>query len=226
MKFRSTLVTAFILAAATAASAQGMLTAPQFFEKVSATYAGIKDYEAQVTVKAGKSTMSGTVIYKSPTWLRMDFTQPAEQTILYNGENLIIYVPELRATLSQQTSPTGGASAATGEGLKMLGRKYSVRYESASPGAALPLPGSESESAIRLVFERNSTAEGFRTITLYINPSTLLIRRMEGVTIAGDLIVYDFLGIKLNQGLADTRFLYDAPASANVYSNFLFGTDE
>jgi hypothetical protein len=48
---------------------------------------------------------------------------------------------------------------------------------------------------------------------------------MEGTTLAGDLIMYDFTGIKLDQGVPDTRFIYDSPASANMYNNFLFSSD-
>jgi outer membrane lipoprotein-sorting protein len=48
---------------------------------------------------------------------------------------------------------------------------------------------------------------------------------MEGITLAGDTIVYSFSGFRLNQGIPDTRFIYDSPASANVYNNFLFSTD-
>lgn len=226
MKIRTPLAIALALAFTTLAAAQELLTVDQFFKQVSARYAGIKDYEAQVTVKAGKSVMSGTVIFKAPTLMRMDFSQPVGQTILYNGDNLIVYVPELRATLSQQTSPTSGASAVSGEGLKILARSYTVSYESPKGLVAVPLPGSETEMVVRLVLTRNTVAEGFRTITLSIDPERKLIRRMEGVTLAGDTIVYDFTGIKLDQGIADTRFLYDAPASANVYNNFLFETDK
>jgi outer membrane lipoprotein-sorting protein len=48
---------------------------------------------------------------------------------------------------------------------------------------------------------------------------------MEGVTLAGDLITYDYKNTRVNQGINDTRFLYDSPASANTYNNFLFSTE-
>jgi len=204
-------------------AAQDILTADQFFKNVSAKYATIKDYEASVVVVAGKQTMSGTVIYKAPTLMRMDFTEPASQVIVYDGQSLVIYVPELRAILSQQTGSTSAASAATGEGLRMLGRNYSITFETGP--TPTPLPGAESEQVIRLVLSRLTVAEGFRTLKLSINPEKLLIRRLEGVTLAGDTISYDFTRIKLDQGVPDTRFIYDSPASANMYNNFLFSTD-
>lgn len=216
---------ALVAAIATApAAAQDILTADKFFKDVSAKYSAIKDYEASVSVMAGKQAMAGTVIYKAPTLMRMDFSQPASQVIVYDGQSLVIYVPEYRAVLSQQTGGTSSAAvAATGEGLRMLGRNYSISFETVP--TPVPLPGAESESVVRLVLSRLTVAEGFRTITLSVNPETLLIRRMEGITLAGDPISYDFTGIKLDQGIPATRFIYDSPASANVYNNFLFTSD-
>ncbi|MBN2875716.1 MAG: outer membrane lipoprotein carrier protein LolA [Spirochaetales bacterium] len=217
-------MTAFV---AFPAAAQDILTADTFFKQVSARYSTITDYEASVAVSAGSQKMAGTVIYKAPSFMRMDFTEPASQVIVYDGQNLVVYVPEFRAILSQQTGSTTAAAAATGEGLRMLGRNYSVTFETGP--TPTPLPGTEEsaapESVIRLVLSRLTVAEGFRTITLSIEPESLLIRRMDGVTLAGDLISYDFTSIRLDQGIPDTRFIYDSPASANVYNNFLFSSD-
>jgi len=215
-----------ILAAALAAApamAQDILTADKFFKDVSARYSAIKDYEALVAVVAGKQTMSGTVIYKAPSLMRMDFTEPASQVIVYDGQSLVVYVPEFRAVLSQQTGTANPAAAATGEGLRMLGRNYSVAFETGP--TPVPLPGAEAESVVRLILSRLTVAEGFRTITLSIDPTRLLIRRMEGITLAGDLISYDFSKIILDQNIPATKFIYDSPASANMYNNFLFSSD-
>lgn len=207
----------------TPVAAQEILTADAFFKSVSANYSAIQDYEATVTVTTDKQTMKGGVIYKAPTLLRMDFSDPASQVIVYDGQSLVVYIPELRAVLTQQTSATSPAAAATGEGLRMLGRNYSIAYE--TDPTPVPLPDAESESVVRLVLSRLTVAEGFRTITLSIDPEALLIRRMDGVTLAGDAIRYDFEGIRLNQGIPPTRFVYDSPASANQYNNFLFSSD-
>jgi outer membrane lipoprotein-sorting protein len=55
-----------------------------------------------------------------------------------------------------------------------------------------------------------------------VAPDTYLIRRIEGRTIAETLVRFDFLDVKINQGIPEQRFLYDSPASANLYNNFLF----
>ena len=75
---------------------------------------------------------------------------------------------------------------------------------------------------VKLRLTRRLASEGFRELILSINPETLLIRRIEGTTLAGALVRFDFLNIRTNLGIPELRFVYDSPASANMYNNFLF----
>ncbi len=215
-------VAAAALSCAFPVAAQEMLTADQFFRQISERYAAIKDYQADLAVKAGKNEMAGSVIFKSPNLMRMDFSKPASQVMVYNGSNFLIYVPGYNAILVQETSggTASAAAVASGEGLRMMGRNYIVGYEKGP--VAENLPGSESEKVVRLILTRRTVAEGFRTITLSIDPTRKLIRRMEGISHGGDLVIFDFTNIRLDAGIADTKFIYDAPASANTFNNFLF----
>jgi outer membrane lipoprotein-sorting protein len=220
----------FLLAAAifaaTPAPAQEIVTAAQYFGQVADRYSQISDYEGKITISTGKDTMKGDIIFKTPSLLRVDFTSPPDQVIAFDGQTLTVYIPGYNAILSQAAADkpgAGTATMATREGLRMLKRNYTVAFET-SP-APQPLEGAAGESAVRLVLGRSSAAEGFRTIKLYITPDSLLIRRIEGWTIAGDKLTFDFIGIKTNVGIPATRFVYDSPASANVYNNFLFKSE-
>ncbi|NLJ44988.1 MAG: outer membrane lipoprotein carrier protein LolA [Treponema sp.] len=204
---------------------QDIVTAEQYFAEVSERYAQIADYEARISIRTQKTTMLGTVWYKAPKLLRIDFTQPADQVICFNGENLVVYVPEYRAVLSQSvsTSGSGGAGLATADGLRTLRRNYTVAYEK-SPGP-VPLEDGSPEMVVNLLLNRRTVAEGFRTIVLSVNPDSRMIRRISGVTVSNESFTFDFSGIRTNQGIPETRFVYDSPASANVYNNFLFKTE-
>lgn len=210
------------------ASAEDILTADQYFSQISDHYAEIRDYEAHITITAGKNPqMSGILAYKSPNLLRIDFIQPPDQVISYNGDQLQVYIPSLHAILSQSAAPKSGATGATlasKEGLKIMRRNYSAAYET-GPNAT-PLDENSMEFVVRLDLTRKNVSEGFKTIKLCIDPATKLIRRIEGWTLSNDYFVFDFTAIKTNQNIPDTRFEYDSPASANVYNNFLFGTDQ
>jgi len=206
--------------------AQEIVTAAQYFAKVADRYSQIVDYEGKITISTTKDTMRGDIMFKTPSLLRVDFTSPPDQVIAFDGKTLTVYIPGYNAILSQSAADKPGAGStalATREGLKMLRRNYTVAFET-SP-APQPLEGATGEQAVRLALVRSSAAEGFKTIKLYITPDSLLIRRIEGWTISGEKLTFDFVGIKTNVGLPASRFVYDSPASANVYNNFLFKSE-
>ncbi len=203
---------------------QDIVTAEQFFGKVSDKYAGIVDYEATIGISNANQPMTGKLYFKSPSLLRIDFSQPPEQVIVFDGERLVVYIPQYRAVLQQETGSAGlgagAASLASREGLTMMKRNYTIAWETSSQATALEqAPG---EMAYRLLLTRKTVSEGFKTIRISISEPSLLIRRIEGWTVANDRIAFDFTSVKLNQNIPAARFLYDAPASANVYNNFLF----
>lgn len=203
---------------------QDIVTAEQFFGKVSDKYTGIDDYEATINISNASQPMTGKLYFKSPSLLRIDFSQPAEQVIVFDGERLVVYIPQYRAVLQQETGNAGlgagAASLASREGLAMMKRNYTIAWETSPQATALEqAPG---EMAYRLLLTRKTVSEGFKTIRVSISEPSLLIRRIEGWTVANDKIAFDFTSVKLNQNIPAARFLYDAPASANVYNNFLF----
>lgn len=218
----ASLMAAMLLVAAAGSDAQDMLTADLFFARVSLKYAAIDDYEGTIAINTGSEKMIGKLSFKSPSLLRIDFSNPAEQVILFDGARLVVYIPQYRAILQQEAGSTGAGAAALAsrEGLAMMKRSYTMAWEQ-SP-APVPLDPGSSEMVMRLVLNRRSASEGFRTLKVSVLADSNLIRRIEGWTLANERIVFDFTGIRTNQNIPNSRFLYDAPASANVYNNFLF----
>jgi len=207
---------------------QEIITAERYLEIVSEYYGAIRDYEADITMRSGNSDMVGNVSHLSPSFLRIDFSRPSGQVIVFNGELLTIYLPEFRAVLSQninqsRRSAAAGASLASAQGLVLLRRNYVPSYDTGP--APVPLDSNSRERVVKLRLTRRSVSEGFREIVLSINPDTRLIRRIEGRTIADSEVRFDFTNIRINQGIPEQRFIYDPPPSAGVYNNFLFRDD-
>jgi len=205
--------------------AQEIITAEKYLETVSENYITVKDYEASVVIRSGSTEMMGNLSFLDPYFLRIDFTKPSEQVLVFNGELLTVYLPELRAVLNQTVAPvrpTGavGASMASSQGLQLLRRGYVPAFVTGPE--PMPLEERSHEMVVMLRLTRRLTSEGFREIILSIDPETLLIRRIEGRTIAEVLVRFDFTNVKTNLGIPEQRFVYDSPASANLYNNFLF----
>lgn len=191
---------------------------------VSDHYSSIRDYEAHLVIRSGSSEMTGNLSYLSPAFLRIDFIRPADQVIVFNGELLTVYLPEYRAVLNQAITPSrrpaSGASLASAEGLSLLRRNYLPSFVTGPDPVALE--GSPQEEVVKLRLARRNISEGFREIILSVNPHSWMIRRIEGRTIADGQVQFDFSNIRTNQGIPEMRFIYDSPASAYMYNNFLF----
>ena len=203
--------------------AQNITTASAYFKTVSEYYGTIKDYEVDFEIKIEKKETAGKLSFKAPSLLRMDYTNPEEQVICFNGDVLTIYLPDAPAVLQQQVSPdntNNTASLTTPQGLSLMSRYYTVAYETGQN--AEPLDEESDEMVVKLILTRKSASEAFRYIKIAINDETKLIRRIEAVTTKGEEFVFNFYDYVLNQNLSEQRFVYDAPSSANNYNNFLF----
>jgi outer membrane lipoprotein-sorting protein len=202
-------------------SAQEIVTAERYLALVSERYSGIQDYEARIAIRSGSTDLVGTVSHLEPSLLRIDFTRPANQVIMFNGQSLTIYLPEYRAVMTQDVSGgMSGASLASAQGLSQLRKNYVSAYVTGPDPQALE--SGSAEQVVKLRLTRRSNSENFREIILCIDPQSRLIRRIEGRTTTDTLVRFDFTDIKVNQGFSDQRFVYDAPATANMYNNFLF----
>ena len=204
--------------------AQNITTASAYFKTISEYYGTIKDYEVDFEIKIEKTESAGKLSFKAPNLVRMDYTNPEEQVICFNGDILTIYIKEpAEAVLQQQVTPdstNNTASLTTPQGLSLMSRYYTVAYETGQNPE--PLEDGSDEMVVKLILTRKSASEAFRYIKLAINDETKLIRRIEAVTPKGEEFVFNFFDYVLNQNLSEQRFVYDAPSSANNYNNFLF----
>ena len=208
---------------ATAQSAD-MVSAEKFFGNLSASYGAVKDYEANLTITQGKAASRGRISYKSPLYLFIHFDDPANQVICFDGEKLTVYLPTAQVVLQQRykkKSPGQIEAMATSQGLSLLQRNYSIAYLIGP--AAVPLEDGSREMVVKLkLVARGATSYS----QLIISVKDSLIRRVEGTQPGGEKVVMDFANIRTNQGVPDSRFVYDAPPYANVIQDWLFDPEQ
>ena len=194
--------------------AQNITTASAYFKTISEYYGTIKDYEVDFEIKIEKTESAGKLSFKAPNLVRMDYTNPPEQVICFNGDILTIYIKEpAEAVLQQQVTTdntNNAATLSTPQGLSLMSRYYTVAYETGQNPE--PLEEGSDEMVVKLILTRKSASEAFRYIKLAINNDTKLIRRIEAVTPKGEEFVFNFFDYALNQNLSEQRFVYDAPS--------------
>lgn len=201
--------------------AQNITTASAFFSKMSEEYAKISDYTASIKITQGGSTSIGAVKFKLPEMLRIDFSVPAEQTIVFTGTELTIFVPSNRTVLSQTVDGGGIASSnlSSQSGLNLIKRSYTIAYETGPD--PISLETGSSEKVVALLLNRRNASETFRKIRLLVSPDTKLIRRVEAWPVSGNKITFDYTDYKINGGIPDTAFMYTPPTGERI-NNFLY----
>jgi len=224
---QSLLILLFLFCLIFSVFSQEIITADRYLESVSERYAGIRDYEARVIIRSDTTDMIGNLSFLDPFFLRIDFIDPAEQVLVFNGELLTVYIPRLRAVLNQavtpvrrSSTPAGGVGMASAQGLQLLRRGYVPTFVTGPEPVALD--ERSPELVVKLRLTRRLASENFREIILNISPQTGLIRRIEGRTLANALVRFDFTDIRTNVGIPEQRFIYDSPPTANMHNNFLF----
>jgi len=205
------------------ADSQAILTPAQYFAKVSEKFSQIQDYQAQIRIAMEEHELewSGSLIYKKPDKLRIDYEEPAEQVLVYDGEILIFYRPEYSTVFEQQISGQSSGTTAllpSGQELSLLRQNYSVAYLIGPEPA--PLDEESEEMVVWLKFRANTTAEGFRELEIAIGEDGFYRRVLAKAL--NQTWEIDFTKVILNPGIPDQRFFYKYPANANVYPDFLF----
>jgi len=218
---------------ATGASAQTpsekIVTAADFFAKVSAHYGTVKDYEANLTIlrgAKGESVQKGKIYVKYPVFLRIDFSSPAGQVMVSDGEKLTIAIPSPKTILVQRfgkKSSSTIAQMAGAQALSYLQQDYLIAFESTP--TYVPLEEGSKETVMKLLLKGANQAATYRQILLSVDKD-FMIRRMECINNGNDKLTLDFQNIKTNQNIPDQRFDYDGPPDAAVINNFLYESDQ
>lgn len=201
-----------------------MVSADQFFAKVSTEYGKAKDYEAIVTITQGKSVSHGKLWYKSPMYLRIDFDTPAKQVLNFNGERLTVFLPTEEVTLEQwykKKSPSHVEALVSSQGLALWQQNYSMAYLSGP--ALVPLEEGAKELVTKLKLTSRA-ATGYSMMIVSVKDN--LVRRVEGTQSNGEKVVMDFTNIRTNQEVPVTRFDYDGPPDASVIKDWLFDSEQ
>ncbi len=203
-------------------------TAESYFDRLSDFYGTIRDYQGQIVITRGDTVQTADIFYKSPNLLRLEFTDDDSRGIIMNtdGETLLLHLPEHSVTFSQtlkKHSDTAVANMAGSQGLHLLQQNYKIGYKTGPDRE--PLEADSEEMVVKLRLEWLSSTEGFRELEIAVGENQV-IRRITATTTKYETIRFDFLNLRINEDIPDTKFYYKSPPVGNDIENFLFEPEE
>jgi len=209
-----------------------LVSAKDLLQKLSILFkTNVKDFEADVKWIQDKDTQKGTLFFKNPQKLRINFTDPSKQVICSNGYMLWVYIDYLNLILKQEILSKDKTKSDDGKtqtvinpilinpvGYDRFLTDYAIEYNEIK--TQVDYKDGSKVYQFKL-FRWRSSKSGFNSILLTVSANDGLVRRVEGVTTAYRRVVLEIDNIKLNKNIGDLVFNYEPPAHANTVDNFI-----
>ena len=198
---------AAVLAALSAAAPLAAQSADSTLDRAVAAYATVKtarivfDQTIDNPLTGTSVASSGELQQRRPSRFEVKFMEPAGDRIVSDGKWVWVYLPStnpgqvIRAKLGDATA---GAPDFAAQFLEAPRKSYVV-----TGGAAATIDGSATHS---VVLKPKSTSSPFARVTLWVNDSDALLRRVETVDESG-----------VTRRITVTRFSRNAPVDASAF---------
>ncbi len=187
---------------------------------VKKKFAGITTYKARFVMRiidGNKNKLSsGTVYYKQAGKVNFSFNNPNGDRIISNGSKMWVYIRRLNAVGVQTLNSNQSNIYNSGnyEGLVRLFRRYHYRFDKAEqPRYVL------GASHYVLALDEKVDSGGFSNITLYIDATEKLIKKMVAVSRSGRRVELEFKNIQLGVELPNRLFTYKVEGNIKIVEN-------
>ena len=193
------------------------ITVNDIVKQIKKAFSDVDSYQASfvmISDRIGKrQTQSGTIWYKSPHYLRVDFDSPYGQRIVSDGNQVWIYIPSLNIVAEQDLNSGTLFSVGTGPGLNRLFSKYHYRFDGKEQ------PREESNNRYYVLFlKQKETRSGFRTLKLWVNEQ-YFITKAYGETASGKNITLEIKNVTTKVDVKKGFFKFDPPSNARIIKN-------
>jgi outer membrane lipoprotein-sorting protein len=185
-------------------------SADELLARVSKRYEALEDFQAGVVVTTsspslGETSSSAGVLYaRQPNLVRVEFSSPTEQTVLFDGRYMYSYAPGSPQVLRYASA---GISylANMPLALEYLSSDYDIELAAETGGRTYEL---------RL--EAKTEPTPFPEIRLWVDRERLVAARVDFYDAAGNCTSYRFSGYKFNPGLPANTFTFQLPPGAEI----------
>jgi len=178
--------------------------------RLKSTYSDIKDLTADFTQKSiiigfGEKVYKGRMYLKKPKMVRWDYSNPAKQNIFIKDEKVILYMPEEKQAIVQNLTNHPDAEPAMG----LLSNIETWEEQFTVTG------GDVIGNVINLTLLPKSMLL-FDKALVEVDKETFYISKLTLFEKSGNMVSFNFSGIKTNSSLRDKLFDFRIPKGVEV----------
>jgi outer membrane lipoprotein carrier protein len=184
----------------------------QVINGVEAAYKDVQTLRAdfvQITrskAMGDETKQKGKVMLRRPRMMRWEFTQPAGNLFVTNGEKMWVWsAPENQVIISSGMGGGGTGMSQLLEDLNRLGDLFNVEL----------LPEEGKNGSVLLGLKPKQDA-GFQSLRLRLEEKTYLVQSVVMVDAFGNEVDLRFNQVRTNVALNDSDFSFEVPKGAQV----------
>ncbi len=202
------------------------ITVSDVVKNIQNKFASLETYQAKFVITSErlekKKVQQGTISYKAPGKLLLNFTSPAGQKIVCSDSTMWIYIPSLNVVAEQDLKDDDGLFASqTHSGLKRLFSRYHYKFD----GKEQPEVQKDGSKQYTLFLKQKESRSGYRTLKLWVSEDFMILRA-AGETASGKKVDISFSQIRTDSDLPGGMFKFDIPGQARVVKNPMIAEEE
>jgi outer membrane lipoprotein carrier protein len=159
-----------------------------------------------------QATERGTLLVKKPGKMRWEYTSPEKKLFVSDGHKIYSYIPQdkqvIVGTMPRGEQAPTPALFLTGKG--DITRDFTATFDKVAEAP----PG-----AIALKLKPNRREPEYESLTLVVDPKTLMLQMLITVDAQGGRSAFTFSNLKENVGVADNQFVFKMPRNVDVVTD-------
>lgn len=178
---------------------------------VQKTYDDISDMKASFVQETTSATFKdtqkseGVVYFKKPGMMRWEYSSPAKDVIVNNGETIWVYQPDLgQVMVSKFDKESSPLSKHFLSGMGNVKNDFDVKI------------GEETPFSYTLILVPKTQQPNIRKIHLVIDKKTFLINKTSSFDPFGNAASVRFIDVKTNTSLQKSIFNFEVPQGVKV----------
>jgi outer membrane lipoprotein carrier protein len=186
------------------------ISADELLARVTKRYKALEDFRAEVVVATssphlGETSSSAGVLYaRQPNLVRVEFREPVQQTVVFDGEYMYIYAAG-GTQVFRYAGPGLSYLADLPRTLDNLSTDYDVELAAETGGRAYELH-----------LDAKREPAPFPEIRMWIDRERLVAVRADFYDAARNCTSYRFSAYKFNPGLPTSLFSFEVPPGVEI----------
>lgn len=184
------------------------------------TMAANMTYTRTITLLESTETSQGEMSYKKPKKLYLKFYPPRDEINIVDGKYVWVYHPKEKQVEKYEMEKGKQSS----QGVSFFEFGYGESVEAAKRNYTITLLDAKEEGEKRFyvldLLPKDKKAQ-YSDIRLWVEEGLWLPGKIELYESAGEVVnVIELKDIKLNKGMSDKQFIFDAPRGVEVIEPF------